>query len=181
MSFHPSTQTRDAPSWQPVGKARLLATSLGMVVLLYLLATLDDGFLPIVDHANLAFHEAGHLIYGILGNTLGLYGGTLGQLTFPLVAAVLFWRRREPLAFMLAAVWGFENLLNIARYMADARAQLLPLVGGGEHDWTEIFSRWGVLAADTRIAHRVSLIGWLGMLAMWLWLLRRYARDEPGA
>jgi hypothetical protein len=54
--------------------------------------------------------------------------------------------------FAVAGAWLFENLLNIARYMADARAQILPLVGGGEHDWTNIFSRWDVLASDTLIA-----------------------------
>ena len=49
-------------------------------------------------------------------------------------------------------VWLGENLFNVARYMADARAQELPLVGNGDHDWTEIFSRWNVLPLDERIA-----------------------------
>ena len=35
-----------------------------------------DGFIFIIDHANLLFHEAGHKIFGIFGSTLGLYGGT---------------------------------------------------------------------------------------------------------
>ena len=55
--------------------------------------------------------------------------------------------------------WLFQNFWNIARYMADARAQVLPLVGNGEHDWTEIFSRWGVLRRDTGIAGFVTSPG----------------------
>jgi len=54
--------------------------------------------------------------------------------------------------------------------MADARAQVLPLVGGGEHDWTAIFARWGVLSYDTRIAGLVSAIGWLGLSGCGLWI-----------
>jgi hypothetical protein len=54
--------------------------------------------------------------------------------------------------------------------MADARAQVLPLVGGGEHDWEAIFLRWEVLSSDTTTAQMVSTIGWIGMLAAWIWL-----------
>jgi hypothetical protein len=75
-------------------------------------------------------------------------------------------------------VWLCENLWNIARYMADARAQELPLVGGGEHDWTEIFSRWGALNQDTAIAGVVRLIGWIGLLWAWGWLMWRWYRDR---
>ena len=70
--------------------------------------------------------------------------------------------------------WYFENFLNISRYMADARAQVLPLVGGGEHDWTAIFSRWGVLSSDTAIAAIVAGLGWLGMIGVWSWLVWRW-------
>lgn len=62
--------------------------------------------------------------------------------------------------------------------MADARAQVLPLVGSGEHDWTEIFSRWGVLGRDTGIAGFVTLLGWLGVLIAWGWLARRWWLDR---
>lgn len=147
--------------------------------LLFAVITFDeDGFILLLDHANLAFHEAGHLFFGVLGSTAGLYGGTLGQLAFPAIASVSFWRRRHPVGVTLCGVWLFENLLNIARYMADARAQLLPLVGGGEHDWYHIFSRWGMLDQDTTIASITSGIGWLGMLGclLWLWRSRHIGR-----
>lgn len=53
-------------------------------------------------------------------------------------------------------------ILNIARYVGDARAQVLPPVGSGGHDWTEILSRWGALALDTRIAWVVNAVGAAG-------------------
>jgi hypothetical protein len=118
------------------------------------------------------------VIFGLFGETLGLYGGTLGQLVFPLVALIAFWLRREALSFAIAGVWFFENFLNIAHYMADARAQVLPLVGGGEHDWTNIFSRWSVLSYDTRIASFVNTLGWLGMTGMGVWMMYRWHQDR---
>jgi hypothetical protein len=166
--------------WRPVSGLAVVGTSLGLSGFLWLLKTDPDGFV-FLDYANLAFHEAGHPIFGIFGSTLGLYGGTLGQLVFPVVALLAFWRQREPIGFTVATVWLSENFLNIARYMADARAQVLPLAGGGEHDWTEIFSRWGVLTVDTSIARIVTTAGWMGMLVAWGWLIWRWKESSHGA
>ncbi len=137
-----------------------------------------SGWVPILDSANLAFHEAGHLIFGLLGETLGLYGGTLGQLVFPTIAVVAFWRRDEIAGMALGWIWLFENGLNISRYMADARAQALPLVGGGEHDWFNILSRWHALHADTMIARLVAVLCWAGILGVWAWAFRRWTQRE---
>jgi len=155
--------------WKPVTGSYAAFVLLGVLLLFYLLATTQDGFI-FIDYVNLAFHEAGHPLLGVFGRTLGLYGGTIGQLVFPCVVAVAFWRQRDPAGYAVALIWLFENFLNIARYMADAQAQVLPLVGGGEHDWTNIFSRWGVLAADRSIARAVNVVGWAGMIAAWAWL-----------
>jgi hypothetical protein len=133
-----------------------------------------EHWIRILDDANLIFHEAGHPIFGLFGPTLGLYGGTLGQLVFPAITVMHFWRRGEPVGFSLCLGWFFENFLNIGRYMSDARAQLLPLVGGGEHDWTAIFTRWGVLRYDTTIGGLFMALGWIGICGSSLWLFSRY-------
>ncbi|MGD8372333.1 MAG: hypothetical protein PVF76_13160 [Syntrophobacterales bacterium] len=164
--------------WNPITSAMAVATSVGLILFFIVLMRDEDGFVFLIDHTNLVFHEAGHPIFGLFGETLGLYGGTLGQLVFPVVAVIAFWLRREAISFALATVWFFENFLNIARYMADARARVLPLVGGGEHDWTNIFSRWGVLSYDTRIAGFVSTVGWLGMISMLVWVVWRWHQDR---
>lgn len=169
-------ETRKQP-WKAVANWQIIVTSFGFAWLLYWLKTDDDGFI-FIDYVNLAFHEAGHPIFGIFGQTLGLYGGTFGQLVFPAAAMGAFWLQREPVGCAVASVWCCENFLNIARYMADARAQLLPLVGAGEHDWTEIFSRWGVLSSDTTIAHAVATAGWIGMLVAWGWLGWRWLKSS---
>ncbi|MDO9054036.1 MAG: hypothetical protein Q7U37_08950 [Gallionella sp.] len=120
-----------------------------------------DRWVFLLDSANLAFHEAGHPLFGLLSERLAVYGGTLAQLMFPLLVLFSFYRQRASFSCACAVLWLGENLFNIAVYMADARTRILPLVGGGEHDWTEIFGRWGVLDWDMGIAGLVRLAGWL--------------------
>jgi len=98
-----------------------------------------------------------------------------------LLTAVSFWRKGYTLGFAAACIWFFENWFNIARYMADARKLELPLVGGGDHDWNTIFTRWDVLLYDTRIAAAVRLIGWIGITATCAWVLWRAWSDRRRA
>jgi len=88
-----------------------------------------------------------------------------------IVTAARLLRRGKPGGVAVGVVWTFENLWNISRYMGDARAQELPLIGGDEHDWLHIFSQWGWLAQDTTIAVLVATIAWIGMLAPAGWIV----------
>jgi hypothetical protein len=173
-------------SWREAAETPWKAVStpaLGSLSALFALVALawlrsDEGWVPILDSANLAFHEAGHPLFGLFGDTAALYGGTLLQLLVPLLILGSAWLRRETAAAAAAGAWLMESLLNVARYMADAREQALPLVGGGEHDWANIFGRWGLLAWDRRLAGLVSLLACLGWLATWVWLLWRWRNDR---
>lgn len=165
--------------WNPIRKEAFIGTLLLISVVCYF-ANTEARWVPILDSANLLFHEAGHPIFGLFSSRLMVYGGTLGQCFFPLVATFQFWQKRAACSFALSLVWLFENFWNIDRYMADARAQVLPLVGGGEHDWTEIFSRWNVLNQDTVIAQRVHGLAWLGVVLTCAWLWHRF-KNEPSS
>jgi hypothetical protein len=132
-----------------------------------------EGWVFLLDGANLALHEAGHPVVGLFSERLMVYGGTIFQLLFPALFAHHFWRRRQAPGFAAMLLWLAESLMNVGRYMKDARAQALPLVGGGEHDWTEIFGRFGVLAHDVGIGNSVRLLG--------LALLHRQQRAPAGA
>jgi hypothetical protein len=166
----------DLEPWEPVDRTHLVGVGLFTAVVLALLLGGDPGWTPILDSANLAFHEAGHMVYGIFGDTAALYGGVLGQLTFPLVVVIVFFFRRQPHGVAVGAIWFAQNLFNIARYMADARAQELPLVGGGEHDFEHIFTRWGALGRDVAIAGHTRTLAWILLAAALAWLGWRYRR-----
>jgi hypothetical protein len=157
--------------WRRLSTRKLTGFLVGIGVFAFLVFNSEPGFVFCLDHANLLFHEAGHPAVGLFSRRLEVYGGTMGQLTFPVVLAVAFWRKREAVSFAASVIWFFENWLNIARYMADARTQILPLVGGGCHDWAEIFGRWHVLNHDTQIAAVVRTTGWLGMAAASVWII----------
>jgi hypothetical protein len=68
--------------------------------------------------------------------------------------------------------------------MADARAEALPLLTVGDaeyviHDWNYLFGKLHILQYDTQIAAAVRTIGWLGMLAVVIWLIWRGVNDVP--
>jgi hypothetical protein len=160
--------------WKEVTTLKLVGFLTGCGLFVFLIFKSEPGFVLIVDHANLVFHEAGHPIVGIFSQCLETYGGTLGQLAFPLILAISFWLKRDATSFAGSVIWFFENWLNIARYMADARTQALPLVGGGDHDWARIFGRWHLLNSDVQIAGGVWAAGWVGMTAAVLWIVWRW-------
>ena len=170
-----------ASRWEKITNAKLAGFVFGLLVFIGLLWASEPGFIFGLDHANLLFHEAGHPIVGLFSSRLETYGGTLGQLTFPVVLAISFWRKAEALSFAAAVIWFFENWLNIARYMADARALELPLVGGGDHDWNTIFTRWNILQHDTQIAGVVKYTGWIGMALVVAWVFWRWWCDRQRA
>jgi len=118
-----------------------------------------------LDDLDLAIHEAGHPLFGIFGEFIGFAGGTLMQLLVPAVFFGYFWRRQDRHAATVMAWWTAQNLWNVARYIADARAQELPLVGGGEHDWAYLLGELGLLRHDVAIAHAVHFSGVL----LFLW------------
>ena len=164
--------------WQPVTWLQFALFSGGLFLFILVMLACERGFVVILDHTNLAFHEAGHLFIGILCGPLEVYGGTIGQCVFPVVLIVSFWRQGYPLSFAAGWIWLFENFFNIARYMADARELVLPLVGGGGHDWNTIFDAWDVLRFDTTIAEWVVVAGWTGIGATWCWVAWRAWRGR---
>ncbi len=131
-----------------------------------------------------AFHEAGHPIFGVLslGNHwITVWGGTLMQLLMPAAAAAHFYSRGER-ASACACVWWFgQNFLYIGNYMADARAQELPLLGGGEHDWTYLFETMRVLPHDVQIGAATQIAGCLIMAFALAGVYVYYPRGEKNA
>jgi hypothetical protein len=141
-----------------------------------------------LDYVNLAFHEAGHVFLGFAGETLHYLGGTIGQIAVPVLLAVYFLRwQARPYAAAICVWWLGQSLVNVSIYMADARELALPLVGGGDHDWNELFFRFGLLAEDsvrsvsgaTRLAGALVMLLGLGWSAFFV--LPDSTRDRVGA
>ena len=160
--------------WKPISRIAGISWLCFYVLFLLYAASERSGFL-FLDYVNLIIHEGGHFFFSWFGYTITILGGTLGELLVPLLCAVYFFFHRETAGFAFSMFWFFENFPYIGTYMADARAQVLPLVGpgGGEHDWFTLFAQWGLLYQDQKIGHAFRLLGWLGMLGITAWLAWR--------
>jgi len=163
--------------WKPVPRPQLISWLIFYAGFLGYAFSAHGGFL-FIDCANLVVHEGGHNLFGWFGPALGLWGGTLFQWLVPFLLAAYFFTERQITGFVFCLFFFFENWLYTATYMADARAQVLPLVTTGdpefvEHDFYAIFSGLGVLNHDTQIAAVVRLLGWCGMIAVTMWMARR--------
>ena len=161
--------------WQPISKPATLAWTIFYLLFLFYAATRSGKFL-LADYVFLPIHEGGHLLFGWFGQTMGVMGGTFLQLFVPFAIAIYFIFQRQIPGTAFASFFFFENFLNVATYMADARRQELPLVTVGdadyvEHDWAFMFGKLGLLDHDTSIAAGVRALGWLGMMGVvaWLW------------
>ena len=139
---------------------------------------------------NLPFHEAGHVLFRPFGAFLATLGGSLGQLLVPILCGgVLLLKTRDPFGAAVAGWWCGENLLDLAPYIADARAGELPLLGGnfgqsapyGFHDWEYLLTETGLLRYDRSFGALAHGSGALLMLLALLWggiLLYRQQRDR---
>src|SRR5579871_1298886 len=168
--------------WKAVSRPALAGWLVFYGVFLWYAFSAHGGGL-FIDGANLVVHEGGHNLFGWFGPTLGLWGGTLLQWMVPFLLAAYFFTERQTTGFVFCLFFFFENWLYTATYMADARAQELPLVTTGdpdfvEHDFHTIFSSLGVLQYDTRIAAVVRRLGWCGMIACVVWLAMQWRTAE---
>ena len=132
----------------------------------------------------LLFHEAGHVVFSIFGEWVGVLGGTLAQLLLPAVIVVAFlWKNRDPFGAALGLWLLGVSLLDVAPYMYDALQPQLTLLNGnvgeaGGHDWIVLFESMGLrpraqlLGAATHKLGALVLLLALGWGA-WLLVLQR--------
>lgn len=147
----------------------------------------DPDYFSLFSGINFGAHEFGHLAFAFFGEVLAVAGGSLMQLLVPIGAAALLVHRRDWFGVVFAACWLSVSMVDLARYVGDARAQELPLVSmspdGGDHDWYWLLDRFGLLRHDLRIASAVKRAAALLLvpaLAAGTWIcLRLLARPEP--
>ncbi|HEY9597242.1 MAG TPA: hypothetical protein V6D33_06190 [Cyanophyceae cyanobacterium] len=129
------------------------------------------GFFGLLNYENLWFihgfdliiHEAGHVIFMIFGDFIHALGGTLLQLLVPIGITGYFFYYEQPYSSSVTLFWTAINLFDISRYMKDARAQELPLLGGElvTHDWNYLFGQLNLLDYDQLIGGFVHFLGFL--------------------
>jgi hypothetical protein len=172
-------------SWRSTPRAALVVACVFYALFLFQAARGTGPFL-MIDLVFVPIHEGGHLLFRFCGEFLAVAGGTLLQVGVPFMLATYFAFQRHVQGTAFCAFFFFEQFLPIATYMADARAQELPLLTVGDadyviHDWNYLFGKLGVLEHDTQIAWAMRMVGWAGMLATTGWMVYRSLRpaNEP--
>ena len=130
----------------------------------------------IIGMANLVFPEAGHIILSILGDFMATLGGSLFQVLIPGICLAAFLRQGNGFAASVMLWWTGQNLIDLAPYISDARAQRLILLGGvtgrdvpGYHDWNNLLTRLGLLEYDHTLARVAHVSGALLIATALLW------------
>jgi hypothetical protein len=127
---------------------------------------------------NLPFHEAGHIIFRPFGRFITSLGGSLGQVLMPAVCLItLLVKTRDAFGAAVCLWWAAENFIDIAPYINDARAGIMPLLGGntgrsapyGFHDWQYILTETGLLRYDHVLARACHGLGTFLMLLAIAW------------
>lgn len=112
-----------------------------------------------ISSLNILFHEAGHILLSPFGNILMVLGGSLGEIIIPIIFLVYFHRRYQTPGVIFSLWWLSVAVYDVAIYIADARARLLPLIGGQEgHDWAYLLERFGLIHYDVLFSQILIII-----------------------
>jgi hypothetical protein len=124
---------------------------------------------------NLVFHEAGHVLFAIFGRFASVLGGSLFQFALPLALAGVFLKQHDQVGAAVCTWWAGQNLLDLAPYIADARALQLVLLGGKTgaevegHDWEYLLTEMGWLRFDRDLGMAAHRLGLVMMVAALVW------------
>jgi hypothetical protein len=137
-----------------------------IIISLYFLWCAYDPFTwKLIDGVDLLIHEAGHPLFGIFGEFIGVAGGSLMQVIVPLVffGYFVYYKKYYSAAFIL--FWVGQSTLNVFVYANDAVVMELPLLSGstgsegGFHDWNYLLDTTGLLGSTTKIAGLIRFAG----------------------
>ena len=118
-----------------------------------------------LDNVDLPIHEFGHLLFRILGEFMGIAGGSLFQVIFPAVFVGYFLWQRSFYSAAIVSLWVGQSIINVWVYAADAVVMQLVLTSGSTgaegsfHDWNYMLSHFGLLGSTKSIAGIIRFIG----------------------
>ncbi len=132
----------------------------------------------ILSRVNLVFHEAGHIIFQVLGQFMATLGGSLLQVLVPLICLVTFLTRHlNPFGASVTLWWMGHSLIDLAPYINDARAQQMILLGGvtgRDVTWIPRLEQHPGVARPTRLGP------YIGSLRPSVWLCFHRALGDLG-
>ncbi len=150
----------------------------------YRIAEINQSFM---HNILLPIHEAGHVIFRILGEFMMVLGGSLMQLLVPLGISLAFIvKRHDNFAAATGLWWASVSLVDLSAYIYDALYPQMTLIGGsvgdeaGIHDWINILRTVNLLQHAHAYGSIAHFLGSVLMVASLAWacyiLLRQRSR-----
>ena len=157
--------------------------------------SVDSRYSGFLDWVLVPVHEGGHAVFGLLGEFMGVWGGSLAQWLAPLALSLAFLKRADLYAASVFFYYLGLSLNSSYCYMDSAfqmekyPEMVFVNLGGGEavHDWQYLFGKFGMYQSYTAAA---SLTRGLGLLIMWvalaggawmLWKMATAGREEDAS
>ena len=118
-----------------------------------------------LDNVDLPIHETGHLIFRILGEFMGIAGGSLFQVILPSVFVGYFVWQKSFYSAAIVLLGVGQSILNVWVYAADAVVMQLVLTSGftgsegSFHDWNYLLTTTGLINSTKNIAGIIRFIG----------------------
>jgi len=118
-----------------------------------------------LDNVDLPIHETGHLLFRILGEFMGIAGGSIFQVAFPAVFAGYFVWQKSYYSAAVVVLWVGQSILNVWVYASDAIVMQLVLTSGftgaegSFHDWNYLLTETGLISSTKTVAGAIRFIG----------------------
>jgi hypothetical protein len=136
----------------------------------FLLIAYDPMQGSFLDNVDLAIHEAGHIFFRILGEFIGVAGGSLLQVIFPAAFVGYFLWQGSRYSAAIVGLWLGQSLLNVYVYAADAQVMQIVLLGGltgsegSFHDWNHLLTNIGLIRSTKTVAGVIRFAGTLTII-----------------
>ena len=158
-------------------------TVFGWVFLLYLYiqilgfyqGDITNPLLGVLYFVLFGVHEAAHIVAVFLPPVVTAAAGSLSEIVFTGLMLLAALKARAFFVASFALLWVMLAFTSAGRYMADAIAQSMPLMGPGQnpqHDWNFVFTQLGWLENSVMIGDVVRIVGYgIGAIGLLLGLV----------
>lgn len=107
-------------------------------------------------------HEVSHILTSALPPVVTAAAGSIGEVSFTILLFIAVLRSKSYFAVVFAGLWVMLGLMSFGAYVADAKAQAIPLISMSEtakHDWNFVLTQLGWLDWCTQIGNTIRIIG----------------------
>ena len=121
----------------------------------------------IINTINLIFHEAGHWMFFVGGNTISIFMGSGTEVLIPLVCAIHLYITDQKYSSFFILYWLTTSLTDVSVYINDSIEMKIPLLGGDSviHDWNYLLTTYNLLSYTHTISNLVFLLAYTAFVS----------------